>query len=112
MPIHCIQAPLINRMHSQSTGGNVRTMVLILNATATRTANAGGRNGANECDCNTELPYFECQYLLNGVCVCVISLLAILKFDRYASLPQRIFPACLFIDVRKKCFHQKYNLSP
>jgi hypothetical protein len=74
MPVHCIQAPLINRMHSQSSGSNVRTMFVILIATATHTANAGGRNGANECDCNTQFPYCKCQYLLNviaGTCVCV-----------------------------------------
>jgi hypothetical protein len=99
MSILCIQAPLINGMHSQSAGSNVRTIVLILIATATHTASAGGRNGANECDCNTEFPYFKCQNLLNVmalacacecVCVCgvracicvracVISLLAILN---------------------------------
>ena len=48
-------------------------MVLILITTTTHTANAGGRNGANECDCNTEFPYFKCKYLLNVMapaCVC------------------------------------------
>jgi len=78
MSLHCIQAPVINRTHSQFAGSNVTTMVLIRIATVTHTVHARGQNGATECDCNTELPYFKCYYLLNVmaraclcVCVCV-----------------------------------------
>jgi len=64
-------------MRSQFAGSNVTSMILIWIAAVTHTVRAGGQNGANECDCNTDLPYFKCHYLLNvmararaRVCVC------------------------------------------
>lgn len=121
-PIHCLQAPIINRMRSQSAGSNVRTMVSSLIAGVTNTANAGGPNGANECDCNTKFPYFKCQCSLivmarTCVCVrvCVISLWSILDLRPIRFCTAEQF-CCLFVHWRerkkKRRFHQKYNLSP
>jgi hypothetical protein len=57
MLVHCIQTPVINRMHSQAADSSVWIMVLI--ATATHNASVGGRNETSECDFNAELPYFK-----------------------------------------------------